>query len=437
MKNQLEMILQKITDKKGEGDLIYSSGKSLKISSQKGAVSEYKVSSSQMVGIRVIKDSKVGISFSEAMDEDSLNFMLHQAFENAQNNEANPHETILDLSGQLEDLSTENEEDVDIKLKIQKALELETEVMKADSRVVAVPYNGFSENEHSSIYLSTKGRMTVFSDKVYSITSSALMDENGKKASFYDYHIAHRFHDLHWEKVRENSLFNAKHLLSEKPLSTGKYQVYFSPNCLKSLIECFSNYFSAKAAIDKVNPWAMRLGEKVISEDLTFEDRPLFEKAFRVSKFDSEGVLRKDITLIKNGVLQSFYHNSVTAAKMKQMNTGHAHRGPSSSIEVSGTNLVIHGKNIKNKPNRYLEVIQMDGLHSGVNRVTGNFSFAVKGYIWDHEERISTVGGCTLSGNIMELLKNVEVVGDELISSTDQSFFSVPLIFNQLSIAGS
>lgn len=88
-------------------------------------------------------------------------------------------------------------------------------------------------------------------------------------------------------------------------------------------------------------------------------------------------------------------------------------------------------------PPKYLEVIQMDGLYSGANRVTGNFSVAVKGHVWENGKRVMTFGNITLSGNLIELLKNVEVVGENLMSSTDESFFSVPLMFHGLSIAGS
>jgi predicted Zn-dependent protease len=98
---------------------------------------------------------------------------------------------------------------------------------------------------------------------------------------------------------------------------------------------------------------------------------------------------------------------------------------------------VIQGKNVKAPPARYLEIIQMDGLYSGANRVTGNFSAGVKGYIWEDGVRTSTFGNITLSGNLMELLNNVEVNGVNILSSRDQSFFSVPLMFNDLSIAGS
>lgn len=78
----------------------------------------------------------------------------------------------------------------------------------------------------------------------------------------------------------------------------------------------------------------------------------------------------------------------------------------------------------------------MDGLYSGANRVTGNFSVGVKGYVYENGERVSTFGNITLSGNLIELLGRAMITGTKLESSTSRSFFSVPLMFDGVSIAG-
>lgn len=437
MKNIMEKVINRITDKNASGDLILSTSKALKMSAQKGEINEYKVSSAQILGVRVIKDNKVGISYTESLDEESLDLLVKQALQNAEMSEANEYESILKLNGHLKDEAHYPEEEVEIDLKTKKALKLESEVKKRDSRVTVVPHNSYSEGESQSFYLSSEGRSTSYADKSYSIVTSALMEDQGKKANYYDYHMAHTFKELEWNKVVDTALFHATNLLGEKSLPTGKYNVKFTEDSLSALIGCFSNFYSAKSAIDKSNPWIDKIGEEVISKEITLEDQPLYAGAFRKSLFDSEGVERKPLSLIENGVLKNFYHNSKTAKYFKTQTTGHADRGASSSLNVSGTYLVLKGKNKKPMPQKYLEVIQMDGLYSGANRVTGQFSCAIKGYVWENGQRTMTFGNITLSGNLIELLKNAEVVGDELVSSRDQSFFSVPLMFHGLSIAGS
>jgi PmbA protein len=436
MKNVMEKVLNQVVDKNAEADLMFSSSRSLKMSSEKGAISTYNVAGTQILGIRVIKDGRVGLSYTESMDEESLALMVSKALQNAETTVQNPDEKILNISGSITDELSMPETEVDLAVKTARAIELETEVRKLDSRVTSVPYNSYSEQDYLSHYLSTKGRFTTYKDKSYSIVSSAVMDEKGKKSSYYDYHTAHVFKDLKFKKVIDTAFFHAKNLLEEKTLPSGKYNVRFTEDSLKGLIDCFSNFYSAKSAMDKMNPWASHLGEEVISKDLTITDHPTFDRSFRTSKFDSEGVERKPLELIKDGVLKSLYHNSVTATHFKTQTTGHAARSATSPLGVYGTDLLIQGKNTKPLPDKYLEVIQMDGLYSGANRVTGAFSVAIKGYVWEHGQRVSTFGNITMSGKLMDLLKNVEVVGSEMIASTDESFFSVPLIFHGVSVAG-
>jgi PmbA protein len=436
MKNVMEKVLGQVVDQNAEADLMFSSSRSLKMSSEKGAISTYNVAGTQILGIRVIKDGRVGLSYTESMDEESLSLMVSKALQNAETTVQNHDEKVLNISGTISDELSVPETEVDLAVKTARAIELETEVRKLDSRVTSVPYNSYSEQDYLSHYLSTKGRFTTYKDKSYTIVSSAVMDEKGKKSSYYDYHTAHVFRDLKFKKVIDTAFFHAKNLLEEKTLPSGKYNVRFTEDSLKSLIDCFSNFYSAKSAMDKLNPWASHLGEVVISKDLSITDHPTFERSFRTSKFDSEGVERKPLELIKDGVLKSLYHNSVTATHFKTQTTGHASRSATSPLGVYGTDLLIQGKNSKPLPDKYLEVIQMDGLYSGANRVTGAFSVAIKGYVWEHGQRVSTFGNITMSGKLMDLLKNVEVVGGEMIASTDESFFSVPLIFHGVSVAG-
>lgn len=437
MKTIMERVISELTDNKAEGDLILTTSKSLKMSVQNYLLSEYKVSSTQILGVRVIKDQKVGISYTESLDEDSLKTMIRQALENAETADENIYEQIQSLSGEVMDVQIPVQEDVKTEDKIKNVLELEAHPKRLDKRVQAVPYNGYSEHDVESHYLSSKGRYGLYTDQAYSIWSSVLLSEGDKKATYYDFHQAHRFGDLNWKKVVENSVSFAQQILQEQTIPTGQYQVMLTTDALSNLLGVFSRVFSAKATKDKVNPWGEKLGSVVASADITIEDHPLFPKTFRVSKFDDEGVERRPLKLVENGELRSFYHNSVTAHYFKTQTTGHGSRSATGTLGVDGTTLVITGKNAKPKPTRYLEIIQLDGLHAGTNAITGDFSLPVKGFVWENGEKVKTFGNVTLGGNFYEMLKNVEVGGEELIASTGQSFFSVPLIFNSLSIAGS
>ena len=65
-------------------DVILSEGKSFSASVQNADLDKYEVSGSKILGVRVIKDQKIGLSFTEDFTADSLEVVVSKAIENSQ-----------------------------------------------------------------------------------------------------------------------------------------------------------------------------------------------------------------------------------------------------------------------------------------------------------------------------------------------------------------
>ena len=113
-------------------------------------------------------------------------------------------------------------------------------------------------------------------------------------------------------------------LLEAKPIETGKYDLIFPTDNLAELLGVFGIVFSGKATVDKTNPWKDKLNELVASPLLTIKDIPQYKDAFHRYMFDDEGIEHRELALIENGKLNSFYHNSATSSELGLENTGHA-----------------------------------------------------------------------------------------------------------------
>ena len=226
--------------------------------------------------------------------------------------------------------------------------------------------------------------------------------------------------------------------LSAKPVATGKYDVIFHPDILAEMLSAFSNYFSAKAAIEKTNPWENKINQAVAIDGLSLIDVPSYKEAFTEYHVDSEGMIKKDLSLIENGVLKSFYHNTVTAKHFKTTSTGHAYRGPRSSLNVTRTNwLIPTGSTTESDMTEgtYLEIIDVMGLGSGDN-ISGEFSFGASGYLCKDGKRIQPVKEITVAGNFNKLLMDISRMGRELKHNSSLSVFSPTIRFSHLSVAG-
>lgn len=440
LRNKCEELIEKTLAAGADAcDVILSNGESLSLSAQNGDIDKYKVSGSQVIGVRAIKDLKVGLSYSESLGNDALEITAKSAVENAKNSEVNDYEKIVVKEGEFIFPSEYAEDSSSTEDKIEFCLKLESEVKKRDPRVQAVPYNGLTEVKSGVYYLNSNGVFAHKGDYYQSCYTSALLHE-GKKSSMNDYGVVGRkLADLDYEKCINESLEHAREWMNAESLKTGLYDIIFTPNAFHEIFACFSSIFSGKGAMEKTNPYADKINKKVAGEGITIMDIPKYKDAFSKSYFDSEGVSCSDLTLIENGILKSFYHNSATANFFNVKTTGHAARGAKSALGVSGTTKVFSPGSLSLsdiKSGEYFEIHSLQGLYSGANQISGEFSFAASGYLCRDGKRVTPIKGVTASGNFYQLLMNANLVGKDIYGTESKDFFAPLLRFEKASIAG-
>lgn len=436
-------ILEKVIDvaKKYncEADVILSEGESLSLSSFEGKIDKLKVSGSKIVGVRVIKDQKAGISYSESLDDDALELMVKNAVENSSYSDLNENEGILKgrANGDVKDFSRNDM--TSMQNKIQLAINLEKEVFAKDTRIAAVPYTGFAEQMGAKSFLNSQG--TSFKEKTsyFSCYTSALIKEGGESSSHHHSAYALSFSELDWKSCVEKSYLHAEAWMNAKKVKSGKYDIIFEISALASLFDCFQGIFSGKRASDNNNPFLEKIDTQIGSKNLTIVDSPKFKDAFFPSFFDDEGEVQEDIVLVQNGKFQEFLHNSVTAKKLKLKNNFRASRGPKSALGVSSSTIVIKENSEQDSSlheGQYLELHSLQGLHSGANFYSGEFSFAASGYLCEKGQRIMPVKGITVAGNFYKMLNSIKTLGNRLDSTTNKGFFAPEIRFEDLYVAG-
>ncbi|MBR1736537.1 MAG: TldD/PmbA family protein, partial [Firmicutes bacterium] len=82
-----------------------------------------------------------------------------------------------------------------------------------------------------------------------------------------------------------------------------------------------------------------------------------------------------------------------------------------------------------------LYITELSGLHSGANGISGDFSLSAEGYIIHDGKLGFTVDRITIAGNFYELLKNIQLVGDDLEFLTN-GLGSPSIYIDSLDISG-
>ena len=121
--------------------------------------------------------------------------------------------------------------------------------------------------------------------------------------------------------------------------------------------------------------------------------------------------------IIKNGVLETYLYNLTTAAKEGVQSTGNASRG-ASKMGI-GTFYVELKPGKKDREELFKDVgdgvyiTDVQGLHAGLNPQSGNFSLQSTGFLIKNGKLDRGLDVITVSGNLMDVFKDVLEVGSD------------------------
>ena len=433
-------VLSRVTDAGAEGDLIVDRGQAISLKAQQGKLEEHKVTSSQIFGLRIIKDNQVGTAYSEAADSDSLASLVDQALTNASFAAEEAHEKIL---ANDQNLSTDPnalcpEDSASIDEKIDLALRLEAD-LRARPKIKNVPYNGVQDSTSERHIFSTAGLNATTKRRYCSAFLYGLIEDGEKNAMEGAAQVARRFPDLVPETLVEKAYRDTLDILDGTAVPSDHYDVIFDEEMQVSLFQVFSSMFSGKSAKDGINPLRDKVGQLVADERLTILDRPDNMLGFGYDLFDDEGTPTAQLSLIEAGVLNTLVHNSMTASYFGAQSTGHGTRGPRSTLGVGLHQLEIapgESDETTLHSGRYLLITDLTGLHSGANAISGDFSFGASGYLCEDGKRIQPVRGITVAGNFYQMLKKINLIGSQQHWNSQKSALMPSVRFADVAISG-
>ena len=438
--DQANQVIDLVKAAGASGDLIIDEGESLSLKASDGELEEYKVSSSQIFGLRVIKDGKVGTAYSEAADSDALSSLVEQALTNASFTAIEVHENILsnEVTLKTDDLVLCPAEEVSIDEKVNFALKMESDLAAKD-KVKNVPYNGVQDNTTQRHIFSSAGLNAYSKSRMCAAYAYALIEQGDKNAMEGIGQAARLFAALDANDIVEKAYTHTLNILDGSPVPSGHYDVIFDEEVQASLFGVFTLMFSGKSAKDGVNPMREKLGDSIADTRLNITDQPLSTEGFGYQLFDAEGTATQSTPLIVNGTLNTLIHNSATASFFDMQTTGHAARGPKSTMGVRLHQLEIAaGRDSQTDlfSGKYLMLTDLTGMHSGANAISGDFSFGASGFLYEDGQLRQPVRGVTVAANFYDMLNKIALIGDKQFWNWEKSALMPHLRFTDLAISG-
>jgi PmbA protein len=429
-----------------EYEIYYSSEKAFGVQVFEGEIDKYTVSGNQGLSFRGLYNGKMGYAYTEILDEAAADFVVKSAKENALVIEKEDKEIIYAADDKYSEFEGFNEElsKTAANEKIKLAFNLEEEAKSQDNSVIRVE-SQIEEDENLTQIINSKGLNLSFkSNAMFAIVEAVVKDGERMNAD-YSLKASKSLEGIDAAELAKEAVGNALAYKGAKTVKSGKYKIALRNDTAAQLLETFSGVFSADKAQKGMSLLKDKLGEMIGSKMVTIMDNPLLKEGLNSRPFDAEGVAAYTKEIIKEGELKTLLHNLKTAAKAGVKSTGNAAKASySSPVEVAPSNFYFkpgekNFEEILKALDKGLLITELQGLHSGANPVSGDFSLAAKGFLIIDGKKERPVEQITVSGNFYELLKNIEELGSDLKFGfpSGSGFFGSPtLIVKELSIAG-
>ncbi|MBL0387703.1 TldD/PmbA family protein [Tumebacillus sp. ITR2] len=389
----------------------------------KGEIDAYNIAEQAGLSFRGVINGKMGYSFTEKIDEDSMDLLLQEARDNAEILELGESEEIFAGSERYVELHDQAQalRNLTPDVLIETAKRMETVALAFDPRVELVNTCMTINNETELTIMNTKGLNCRTKNNIAIGYLSVVGKENGdvSSASRSEF-VLREIGDLNAEELAKNAAQEAVGKLGAQTIESGSYPVILRRETAATLLKAFVSVFSGETARKGLTLLQDRVGEQVAGANVTIVDDPHLADAPGSTPFDSEGMATHRHEVVRNGQLVTFLHNLKTAKHFGVESTGNAFKSSyRSSVSVQPNNLYVEPGDLSLDEliagtDRGLLLVELQGVHAGTNAVSGDFSLACIGYLIENGKIARPVNQITVSGNFLQVLNDVEAIGNDL-----------------------
>ena len=240
--------------------------------------------------------------------------------------------------------------------------------------------------------------------------------------------------DINMNQTCQNVIENAEKFLIKERIKTGVYNVVFSSRFMSNLLKSIMEILSQENVRKKLSYLEGKEQKEIANKIVSIVEDPRNEKFPGYAYFDDEGTETYKKIIIKDGVLQTFLYNNQEAEIKKIKSTGNGYG------KISARNLyLIPGDKteeelIKKLNNGLYITNYMSSAGVFLNAIDGKISAPIFGFIVKEGKITNTFETCILSTNIIDLLRNIKEIGNNLEFKTEISG-SPSVLAEKMSIA--
>ena len=400
----------------------FREGGSFRVGVFEGEIDNYDVNTSAGLSFRVLLNGKMGYAYTEAFDDAAVAMLLDRAVGNASVIDNEDPEFIYGGSPSYADVPGYDDtlDGVGAADKIAMVKELEAKAKSYSPDITSVQYCTVLSSSGRIHLVNSKGLDLSFSSGYLAAYLMAQAAAEGKVTTGFDTAVELKPGCIDIPALAASAAQRALDKRGALSMPSGKYDIVLFNETAVDLLEAFSGTFSAEEAQKGKSRLAGKEGSAIASDIVTLVDDPLLPGGYASAPFDDEGVATYTKNVVRGGVLMTLLHNLKTAAKAGTSSTGNAAKaGLAGAVHVSHSNLYVQPGDLAfdallQKLGNGLLINELEGLHAGVDAISGDFSLSARGFRVINGVKGAPVEQIVLSGNFFDLLMNVAAVGSDL-----------------------
>ncbi len=378
---------------------------------------------SQGAGVRVISGDKTGFAYTDEITEEKLLRAAEVASYIARGTPYTAPQNIKEASRQSF---------VTVKIPLENVADKKRlDVMKRANQA-ALDYDPKIQMASISYYDEIRGRTVANSDGIllsdalpllFFIVQTLGVGEKTRHMSrerLSRHSGFEMFDEVTPEEVARTAAREAVVMLDAQDCPAGKMDVVMENGWGGVLVhEAVGHPLEADNIAKKIGAFTGKLGQKVASDMFTMVDDGSLPNMRGTINFDDEGTQAKRNVLIDKGVLVKYMSDILSAKQLGMERTGNGRRESFRHIPIPRmTNTFIENGNdnpddIVASTKNGLFVKSLSG--GSVNPITGVFNFTCReSYLIEDGKKTTPVKGATLIGSCMDIVSNIDAVGDNL-----------------------
>lgn len=388
-----------------------------------GEVEALEEATSKGLGLRVFARGRLGFAYTSDFSAEAIDETAAQAIALARSTSPDPRNRLPDRSALAPravapDLYDPAVAELPTEWLIAASRAIERAARGHDPRVVSFDSLGAGARVGEAIVASSAGLFDRYAGTSVYLYASPVAGDGSQLQTGYWYDSKRHLADLEDpESVGRTAAARAVRMLGARQVPTQRAAVVLDPMVAADLVAGVVGAASGELVNRRSSFLAGKKGERIASALLTIVDDGLYPRGQGAAPFDGEGVPCKKTPIVTAGVLEGFLYDSFHARKARTKTTGNAWRSYATLPQVAPRHVVLAGgrqsaESIVRSTRRGLYVTAM--LGRGLNVVTGEFSRGANGLWIENGEFAHPVQAVTVAGPMIDLLRAVDAVGDDL-----------------------